>query len=45
MRRRLVGMIAFILLMMISGCANAIDILCPPAGQCPNVRPFHGGGY
>lgn len=32
-------------LMLLSGCANAMDIICPPAGQCPNVRPFHGGGY
>jgi hypothetical protein len=31
--------------LVLPACANAIDIICPPAGQCPNVRPWHGGGY
>jgi hypothetical protein len=25
--------------------ADAIDIIRPPAGQCPNVGSGHGGGY
>lgn len=30
----------------VSGCSTrAIDIICPPAGVCPNTRSGHGGGY
>jgi len=45
MKRITVGLILVGLVSILSGCANAIDVLCPPAGQCPNVRPGHGGGY
>jgi hypothetical protein len=45
MKRIIAGLILVGLVSILSGCANAIDILCPPAGQCPNVRPGHGGGY
>ena len=30
----------------LSGCSTRpIDIICPPAGVCPNTRSGHGGGY
>jgi hypothetical protein len=30
----------------LSVCSTrAIDIICPPAGVCPNTRSGHGGGY
>jgi hypothetical protein len=34
------------LVLALSGCSTkVIDIICPPAGQCPNARSGHGGGY
>ncbi|HTV44320.1 MAG TPA: hypothetical protein VMF05_03305 [Stellaceae bacterium] len=33
------------LMLAVGGCGNAIDVICPPAGQCPNTRSAHGGGY
>jgi len=33
------------LVLALAACANAIDTLCPPAGQCPNTVAAHGGGY
>ncbi|MGH7047242.1 MAG: hypothetical protein ACREE2_12745 [Stellaceae bacterium] len=33
------------LVLAVGGCSNAIDVICPPAGQCPNTRSAHGGGY
>jgi len=44
MRRLLIRLILFGSVLALPGCANAIDIICPPAGQCPNVRSLHGGG-
>jgi hypothetical protein len=30
----------------LSGCSTkVIDIICPPAGVCPNTQSGHGGGY
>jgi hypothetical protein len=31
----------------LSACSatRAIDIICPPTGQCPNTLSGHGGGY
>jgi hypothetical protein len=35
----LVGLVSILL-----ACAKPpIDILCPPAGQCPNAQGWHGG--
>jgi hypothetical protein len=39
------GTAAIGLVLAVAGCANAIDVICPPAGQCPNTRSGHGGGY
>jgi hypothetical protein len=35
------------LVLALSVCSTTklIDIICPPAGQCPNTRSGHGGGY
>jgi hypothetical protein len=35
------------LILAISACSatKAINILGPPAGQCPNTGSGHGGGY
>jgi hypothetical protein len=35
------------LVLALSACSatRAIDIICPPTGQCPNTLPGHGGGY
>jgi hypothetical protein len=35
------------LVLAFSACSatRAIDIICPPTGQCPNTRSGHGGGY
>lgn len=44
-RRAIARAAALGLLLAAAGCANAIDVICPPAGQCPNVRSGHGGGY
>jgi len=44
-RRIIIRLIVVGSMLTLPGCANAIDIICPPAGQCPNVRPGHGGGY
>jgi hypothetical protein len=41
MRRLITVLIHVGLMPILSDCANAIDVLCPPAGQCPNVRPWH----
>jgi hypothetical protein len=41
-----VWLIVCYLLLAPSGCSTRpIDILCPPAGQCPNAVSGHGGGY
>jgi hypothetical protein len=43
MRRMITRIIAIGLLLVLPGCAKRpIDILCPPAGQCPNA-PDHVG--
>jgi hypothetical protein len=42
MRRMIARIIVIGLVLVLSGCAHAIDILCPPAGQCPNA-PDHVG--
>jgi hypothetical protein len=44
-KRIIVGLILIGVVSILSGCANVIDVLCPPSGQCPNVSPGHGGGY
>jgi hypothetical protein len=34
------------LVLALSGCSTkVIDIICPPAGVCPNTQSGHGGGY
>jgi hypothetical protein len=34
------------LMLALSGCSTkVIDIICPPAGVCPNTQSGHGGGY
>ena len=45
--RRITGRIIVIggLTLALLGCSNAIDVICPPAGQCPNTASGHGGGY
>src|SRR6516162_7126446 len=45
--RRIIGPIILVggLALAGSGCSNAIDVICPPAGQCPNTVAGHGGGY
>ena len=45
MGRTIIRMIIIGSVLVLPGCAKPIDIICPPAGQCPNVRPWHGGGY
>jgi hypothetical protein len=44
-RRIIIRLIVVGSMLGLAACANAIDIICPPAGQCPNVRSGHGGGY
>jgi uncharacterized membrane protein YtjA (UPF0391 family) len=47
-RRTIVRVIVVCGLMLaLSVCStrNVMDIICPPAGQCPNVSSGHGGGY
>ena len=44
MKQMIAGVIVIGLVLVLPACSNAIDIICPPAGQCPNVRSFHGGG-
>jgi hypothetical protein len=42
----LVWLLVLYLVLALSGCSTrAIDILCPPAGVCPNTQSGHGGGY
>lgn len=42
-RRRL---LALSLALALAGCSTKmIDIICPPAGVCPNTQSGHGGGY
>jgi hypothetical protein len=36
---------ALVLALSVCSTTRAIDIICPPAGQCPNTRSGHGGGY
>jgi len=36
---------ALVLAFPICATTRAIDIICPPAGQCPNTLSGHGGGY
>jgi hypothetical protein len=41
-----VFLIACCLMLALVGCSTKpIDILCPPAGVCPNTQSGHGGGY
>jgi hypothetical protein len=41
----LVRLLVLYLMLALSGCSTrAIDIICPPAGVCPNTRSGHGGG-
>jgi LysR substrate binding domain len=47
MKRMIASLIFAGLVSILSNCAEKpIDILCPPAGQCPDVHGFHspGGG-
>jgi hypothetical protein len=44
-RRKASRAFAVGLMLALSACSNAIDIICYPAGQCPNTRSGHGGGY
>ena len=42
----LVWLLVLHLVLALSGCSTRpIDIICPPAGVCPNTRSGHGGGY
>jgi hypothetical protein len=34
-----------VLALLACSTTRVIDIICPPAGQCPNTRSGHGGGY
>ena len=54
--RRLIARVMVVggLVLALSACSTTrvidittrvIDIICPPAGQCPNTRSGHGGGY
>jgi hypothetical protein len=36
--------IAVGLVLALPACANAINILCPPAGQCPDTVGGHTSG-
>ena len=36
---------ALVLALSVGAITRAIDIICPPAGQCPNTQSGHGGGY
>ena len=39
-------LVAWSLVLALSSCSTkAIDIICPPAGVCPNTQSGHGGGY
>ena len=41
-----VYLIVCLLMLALLGCSTKpIDILCPPAGVCPNTQSGHGGGY
>jgi hypothetical protein len=45
MMRIIIRLIVVGSVLMLPACATRpIDILCPPAGQCPNVHGWHGGG-
>jgi hypothetical protein len=45
MSRIIIRLMAVGALLILQACSTpAIDILCPPAGQCPNVHGWHGGG-
>jgi hypothetical protein len=41
------AMVAGGLVLALSVCSTTkvIDIICPPAGQCPNTGSGHGGWY
>ncbi len=44
--RRIIARVLVVGGLVLSACSTpAIDIICPPAGQCPNTRSGHGGGY
>ena len=45
MKRIIISVIVVGSVLVLPACAKpAIDIICPPAGQCPNVQGWHGGG-
>jgi hypothetical protein len=45
MRRIIIRLIVVGAILALPACAKPpIDILCPPAGQCPNAQKFIGGG-
>jgi hypothetical protein len=45
MTRIIIRLIVVGSVLVLAACTTpAIDILCPPAGQCPNVHGWHGGG-
>jgi hypothetical protein len=42
----LIWLLVSYLVLTLSGCSTKpIDIICPPAGVCPNTQSGHGGGY
>ena len=42
----LVWLLVSYLVLALLGCSTKpIDIICPPAGVCPNTQSGHGGGY
>jgi hypothetical protein len=34
---KMIRVIVVGLMLMLSACTNATDVLCPPAGHCPNA--------
>jgi hypothetical protein len=39
MIRRVIALYVIVvgLMLTLSACTNLVDVLCPPAGQCPNA--------
>jgi hypothetical protein len=44
MKRMIARVIVGGLVLALPACSNAIDILCPPAGQCPDTVAGHTSG-
>jgi hypothetical protein len=42
---RLIVVGGLVLALWACSATRAIDIICPPTGQCPNTSSGHGGGY